>query len=108
MYEHCYSNLGAIYAKGLLNNRFSRSNAKFTLIHKCMPLPTHQDDVENGDKTYCRFASPICDYLLFNRKKYKVNYYLGMKDMLRDIDARSYNISNYCSMANLAEPFLDY
>ena len=36
-----------------------------------------------------------------------VNYYLGMKDMLRDIDARSCNICNYCNMANLAEPFLD-
>ena len=44
-----------------------------------MPLPTHQDGVENRDKAYCR---PICDYLLFNRKKYKVNYYLGMKDMI--------------------------
>ena len=73
-----------------------------------MPLPTHQDGVENRDKAYCRFASPICDYLLFNRKKYKVNNYLGMKDMQRDIDARSCNISNYCSVANLAEPFLDY
>ena len=68
-----------------LNNCFSRSNTKFTLIHKCMPLPTHQDGVENRDKAYCRFASPICDYLLFNKKKYKVNYYLGMKDMLRDM-----------------------
>ena len=73
-----------------------------------MPLPTHQDGVENRHKAYYRFASPICDYLLFNRKKYKVNYYLGMKDMLRDIDARSCNICNYCNMANLAEPFLDY
>ena len=84
-----------------------------------MPLPTHQDGVENRDKAYCRFASPIykkkkrkkspiCDYLLFNRKKYKVNYYLGMKDMLRDIDARSCNICNYCNMANLVEPFLGY
>ena len=50
-----------------------------------MPLPIHQDGVENRDKAYCRFASPICDYILFNRKKYKVNYYLGMKDMLRDM-----------------------
>ena len=76
-------------------NCFPRSNTKFTLIHKCMPLPTrHQDGVENCDKAYCRFASPICNYLLFNKKKYKlkVNYYLGMKDMLRDIDARSCNI----------------
>ena len=73
-----------------------------------MPLPTHQDGVENCDKPYCRFASSICDYLLFNRKKYKVNYYQGMKDMLGDIDARSCNICNYCNMANLAEPFLDY
>ena len=88
-----------------LNNCFSRSNTKFTLIHKCMPLPTHQDGVENRDKVYCRFASPICDYLLFNRKKYKVNCYLGMKDMLRDIGERSCNI---CNMANLAEPFLGY
>ena len=68
-----------------LNNCFSRSNTKFTLIHKCMPLPIHQDGVENRDKAYCRFASPICDYILFKRKKYKVNYYLGMKDMLRDM-----------------------
>ena len=73
LYEYCYSNLGAIYTKGLLNNRFSRSNTKFTPIHKCMPLPTHQDGVENRDKAYCRFASQICDYI------YKVNYYLGMK-----------------------------
>ena len=50
-----------------------------------MPLPIHQDGVENRDKAYCRFASPICDYILFNRKKYKVNYYLGMKDMLGDM-----------------------
>ena len=28
--------------------------------------------------------------------------------MLRDIDARSCNICNYCYMANLVEPFLDY
>ena len=60
-----------------------------------MSLPAHQDGVENRDKAYCRFASPICDYLLFNRNKYKVNYYLGMKDMLRDIDARSCNICIY-------------
>ena len=91
-----------------LNNCFSRSNTKFTLIHKCMLLPTHQDGVENRDKANCHFASPICDYLLFNRKKYKVNYCLGMKDMLRDIDARSCKICNYCNRANLAEPFLDY
>ena len=84
-------------------------NTKLKLIHKCvpLPLPTHQDGVENRDKAYCRFASPIYDYLFFNRKKYKVNY-LSMKDMLRDIDARSCNICNYCKMANLAEPFLDY
>ena len=31
----------------------------------------------------------------FNINRYKVNYYLGMKDMLRDIDARSCNICNY-------------
>ena len=68
-----------------LNNCFSRSNTKFTLIHKCMPLPIHQDGVENRHKAYCRFASPSCDYILFNRKKYKVNYYLGMKDMLGDM-----------------------
>ena len=73
-----------------------------------MPLPTHQDGVENRDKAYCRFASPICDYLLFNRKKYKVNCYLGLKDMLCDNDARSCNICDYCDMANLAEPFLGY
>ena len=69
-----------------------------------MPLPTHQDGVENRDKAYCRFASPIRGYL--NRKRFKFNYYLGMKDMLRAIDARSCNICNYCNMANLAEPFL--
>ena len=40
-------------------------------------------------KAYCRFASPICDYLLFNRKRYKVNHYPGMKDMVRDIDVMS-------------------
>ena len=60
-------------------------------------------------KAYCRFASPICDYLLFNRKKYKVNYYPGMKDMQRDIDTRSCNICNYyCNMANLAESIPGY
>ena len=63
-----------------------------------MPLPTHQV----ASKTVIRpiavlqvqFA--IISYLIEgHRKKYKVNYYLGMKDMLRDIDARSCNISNY-------------
>ena len=48
-----------------LNNCFSRSNTKFTLIHKCMLLPSHQDGVENRDKACSRFASPICDYLFF-------------------------------------------
>ena len=91
-----------------LNDCFSRSNTKFTLIHKCTPLPINQHGVQNRDKAYSRFASPICDYLLFNRKKYKFNCYLGMKDMLRDIDARSWNICNYCNMANLAELFLNY
>ena len=71
-----------------------------------MPLPTHPDGVENRDKAYCRFASPICDYLLLNRKKYKVNYYLGVKDMLRDM--MQDHVCNYCKMANLAEPFLSY
>ena len=62
-----------------------------------------------ASKTVIRpIASPICDYLLFNRKKNKVNYYLGMKDMLRDIDARSWNIYNYCNMTNLVEPYLGY
>ena len=31
-----------------------------------MPLPTHQDGVENRDKAYCRFASPI-----YKKKKEK-------------------------------------
>ena len=39
-----------------LNNCFSSSNTKFTLIHKSMPLPTHQDRVEKRVKAYCRFA----------------------------------------------------
>ena len=60
-------------------------------------------------KAFCRFASPICDYLLFNRKKYKVNYYPGMKDMQLDIDTRSCNICNdYCNMVNLAESIPGY
>ena len=74
-----------------------------------MPLPTHQDGVENRDKAYCRFASPICDYLLFNRKKYKVNYYLGMKDMLHDMmQDHAISVINYRKMAILAEPVLGY
>ena len=27
-----------------------------------MPLPTHQDGVENRDKVYCRFASAIAQF----------------------------------------------
>ena len=57
-----------------------------------MSLPTHQDGVENREKAYCRFASPICEY--------KVNYYLGMKDMLRDIDAISVIIVIWRTLQN--------
>ena len=49
-----------------LNNCFSRSNTKFTLIHNCMPLPTHQDGVENRDKACCPFASPISLFQAFS------------------------------------------
>ena len=44
-----------------------------------MPLPTHQDGIENRDKAYCRFASPIYDYLSFNRKKNNVHLMYGPK-----------------------------
>ena len=49
----------------ILNNCFSHSNTKFTLIHMCMPLPTHQDGVENRDKACCRLQVPfaIISYL---------------------------------------------
>ena len=62
-----HSSLSFLTIACTVNNCFSRSNAKFTLIHKCMPLPTHQHGVKNRDKAYCRFA--IISYLIERNTK---------------------------------------